>query len=83
MRLGRYARGLPLPYEDNPKYIHYSILGAFYFFSLSPFIPFLPSSALLFQLSHVYLLRTTVFGYRVYLFVRFPPALFSYSILSV
>ena len=49
MRLGRYARGLPLPYEDNPKYIHYSILGAFYFFF--PFIPFLRSSALLFQLS--------------------------------
>ena len=50
MRLGRYARGLPLPYEDSPKYIHYSILGAFYFFFF-PFIPFLRSSALLFQLS--------------------------------
>lgn len=53
MRLGRYVRGLPLPYEDNPIYIHYSIMGAFYFF-FSPFIPFLPSSALLFQLSRVY-----------------------------
>lgn len=79
MRLGRYARGLPLPYEDNPKYIHYSILGAFYFF----FFSFHPVSSLLCPPLPTFVVRRTVFGYRVYLFVRFPPALFSSSILSV